>query len=323
MAASADGVGSLAISPKKKLPVVIRDSFDDIEPESMDFLLSLLDGVGKKQADLMRAVEAGPGSADLPVPEVHKIPESRTESLKAGVTLNQIPRCFRYDRTFFAPLRYYADACDIDWVLDWNKTHPFLPIGVADLETVFGILEFIVKDSCSSEDPKLSRVMGVLPSTAPPFAAVRAIYDHWIQRGSTKVNGSILKYRAYPPDHGEFRKNIQSDWRLLIKPRKSLSDPDYVKRLFERLREIRSERRKALELLRRQREAQIKDERFVRNAIRQIQKMDIGWTMLIPPTLRACERSEEEPEPEEVTQATLPRPSGPAFLKWCARSQDG
>jgi hypothetical protein len=165
--------------------------------------------------------------------------------------------------------------------------------------------------------------MGVLPSTAPPLTAVRAIYDHWIQRGTTKINGSILKYRAYPPDHGEFRKNIQSDWRLLTKPRKSLSDPDYVKRLFDKLREVRSERRKAIELLQRQQESQTKDERFVRNAIRQLQKMDIGWTMLIPPTLRACEKSQGEPEPEEVTQATLPRPPVPAFLLWCARNQEG
>jgi hypothetical protein len=319
MASIPDSGLPLAISPKKKLRIVMRDSFDDIESESMDFLLSLLDGVGKKQSDLLRAVESGPGSADLPVPEVHKIPESRIDSFRTGVTVNRVPRCFEYDRTYFSPLRYYADAEDIDWVLQWNQNHPFLPIGLPDLEGIFGILEFVVRDSCSPEDPKLSRVMGVLPSDAPPLAVVRAIYDHWIQRSATKINGSILKYRAYPPDHGEFRKNIQSDWRVLMKPRKTLSDADYIKRLFERMREVRTERRKAIELLQRQREAQVKDERFVRNAIRQLQKMEAGSALLLPPTPRACDRSEPPPEPDEVTEATLPRPPGPAFLKWCAK----
>jgi hypothetical protein len=329
MAAVSTELSGLPISPKKKLHIVIRDTFDEMEPESMDHLLSLLEVVGKRQTDLLRAVESGRSGAHLAVPEVHNFSELRAESLKTGVTLGRPPRCFQYDNAYFAPVRYFADSCDLDWVARWNGEHPFLPIGVPDLEGIFGVLEFIVKDFSTTEDPKLSRLMMLLPSDAPPFAVVKGIYDHWMQRSATKMNGSILKYRAYPPDHGELRKTLHLEWRAQLKPRKSLSDGDYIKRLFERLRDVQSERRKAIELLQRQEEAQVRDERFVRDAVKQCQKNGAPgerdsplWGLMLPPAPRACERSEGPPPPPELTQALLPLAPSPVFLKWCARAGD-
>jgi hypothetical protein len=307
----------LPIPPKKKLHVLIRDAFDDSELESSDFLLGQLDTLEKNETDIVRAVEARSGAA-VPVPEVERIPEARADCLRTGVTLSRIPRCFQYDTDYFEPIHYFADAADMAWLTQWNRGHAFVQITVENLEQVFGVLEFIVKDSCSSEDPKLSRVMLLLPEEAPPLAVVSAIYGHWVERATTKINGSILKYREHPPDHWGFRAKLQSLNRQIVKQRKSLTDWDYIRKLNERLKEVRSERQKAVELLQRQKEGQVGDERFVRKMIKQMQRAGSTCGMMIPPPMRACERV-EVPQPEEGMRATLPGPpTAPRFLKWCA-----
>jgi hypothetical protein len=131
----------------KKLRVCIRESFGDPgETETTEFLLSQLDALEKNEIDIVRAVEDGP-AGNLDVPERLKIPEERAEYLKSGVTLTTEARCFSYDTDFFEPLRYFADECDMEWMTHWNRTHSFLQVSVEDLEEVFGILEFMVKDS--------------------------------------------------------------------------------------------------------------------------------------------------------------------------------
>jgi hypothetical protein len=309
---------ALPIQPKKKLHVMIRDAFEEIESEPLDFLLSQLDLTEKNETDVVRAVESG-GGGIVPVPEVLKIPESRADYLKTGVTLTRVPRCFQYDTDFFEPIRYYADADDTEWLQRWNATQPFMQISLENLEQVFSVLEFIVKDSCSPEDPKLSRVLLLLPDDAPPLAVVSAIYGHWMERGASKMNGSILKYREYPPNHGGFQAKLQSANRTLMKQRKAMSDVEYLKRLSEKLREIQAERQRAVKLLHRQEESQVRDERFVRKAIKQVQKVNSLWGLLMAPPPRACERSVVPPL-EAMTHATLPGPpTAPRFLKWCAK----
>jgi hypothetical protein len=315
MASSAETC-PLPIPAKKKVRVFIRDAFDEVETESSEFLLSQLDALEKNETDIVRAVEAGSGAA-VPVPEVEKIPEARAGSLRTGVTVSRVPRCFQYDTDYFEPIHYFADNNDMEWLIQWNRAHPLLPITIENLEQVFSSLEFIVKDSCSPEDPKLSRLMLLLPDDSPPFAAVTAIYGHWTERSNSKLNGSILKYRDQPPDHWGFRGKLQNMNRQNVKQRKSISDADYLKKLSEKLREFQAERTKATELLQRQQESQVKDERFVRKVMRQIQRAGNPCALLVLPTPRACEKI-EIPEPQEVAQATVPGPpTGPRFLKWC------
>jgi predicted transcriptional regulator len=106
--------------------------------------------------------------------------------------------------------------------------------------------------------------------------------------------------------------------RQNVKQRKSVSDADYLKKLAEKLREFRAERKKATELLQKQQESQMKDEQFVRRIMRQIQRKGYPCTLLVLPTPRACEKI-EIPEPQQLGQATVPGPpTGPRFLKWCA-----
>jgi hypothetical protein len=139
----------------------VRDTFEDLEDESADFLLSQLDSLEKNELDIRRSVEDS--STPLPVPEVHKRPESRPEYLRSGVAIPSVPGFFRYDTDFFEPIHYFADELDLEWVAQWNQAHTFLQISPADLEIVFGTLEFMVKDAAQSEEPKLTRLLMLPP----------------------------------------------------------------------------------------------------------------------------------------------------------------
>jgi predicted secreted protein len=309
------------VKVKKKLRVVVRDTFEDLEDESADFLLSQLDSLEKNELDIRRAVEDS--SAPLPVPEVHKRPESRLEYLRSGVAIASVPRCFAYDTDFFEPVHYFADEADLEWLAQWNRAHSFLQISPADLEMVFGTLEFIVKDAAQSEEPKLARLLMLLPPGAPPLAVVAAVHEHW--RGREKVNGSVLRWREWPPDHADLRAKVTTINRNLAKTRKALGDVDYLKKLYEKLKEMQGERQKAQELLQRQQEAQIRDERFVRNAMRTVSKnAQDAASMLIMPAPRAAEKVDEIAPPQELRAATVPAPpTSPSFLKWCLAGQRG
>lgn len=94
MAERPEQAANFPVKVKKKLRGVVRDTFEDVEDESGDFLRSQLDSLEKNELDLRRSVEDS--SARLPVPEVHKRPESRLEYLRSGVAIVLVPRCFGY-----------------------------------------------------------------------------------------------------------------------------------------------------------------------------------------------------------------------------------
>jgi hypothetical protein len=131
------------------------------------------------------------------------------------------------------------------------------------------------------------------------------------------VNGSVLRWREWPPDHADLRAKMMTINRNLIKTQKALGDVEYLKELYEKLKEMQVERQKALELLQRQQEAQIRDERFVRNAMRTVAKnVQDAAAMLMMPVPRAGYPADEIAPLQELRAATVPAPpTSPSFLK--------
>ncbi|KAK8860224.1 hypothetical protein M9Y10_011889 [Tritrichomonas musculus] len=307
------------IPPKKKLRIVIKDSFEDEEDDTTDFLLNQLDATEKNERDIVKAVTS-PNNESVPVPENKKIPEISIEYLKSGAVFTAPERCFNYDSDYFEPLKYLADETDMKWVEEFNKNHKFLKVSIRDVEIVFNKIEDLVKDSII-EDPKLSQIMHLIPDPAPPFPVIKEIYEHWKSRD--KQFGSIIKYREYPPDHYNLRKFTAEQNRSLNKTRKSLNDGEYMKRLFKELKEIQNERAKAVELLAKQEEKQREDQRMLREEMRKFKKA-IGPSscFIKEPKLTEKRTFKEVEQPEILSQSTIPPPpTKPSFLKWCMNQQ--
>lgn len=307
------------IPTKKKLRIVIKDNFDDEEDDSTDFLLNQLDATEKNEQDILKAVTS-PNNESVPVPENKKIPEISIEYLKSGAVFTSPERCFNYDSDYFEQLKYFADEIDMKWVDEFNKNHKFLKVSIRDVEIVFDKIEDLVKDFII-EEPKLSQILHLIPDPAPPFAVISAIYDHWLTR--EKQNGSIIKYREYPPDHCMLRKFTADQNRSLNKTRKTLNDGEYMKRLFKELKEIQNERAKAVELLIKQEEKQREDQRTVREEMRKIKKI-IGQSpsLMKEPKMAEKRTFKETEQPEALSLSTIPPPpTRPSFLKWCMKQQ--
>lgn len=306
------------VQTKKKMRVVIRDTFEEIESDPTEFLLNQLDPLEKNEKDIVSAVQ---DNNNVPVPEVTRIAESKAEFLKSGTIFTSEHRCLNYDVDYFEPLTYYADEIDIRWVEEYNSHHKFLRVSTKDIERVFEVLEIIVKDSIN-EDPKISQVLKLLGDDPPPYVIVQAIYDHWKARD--KQNGSVIKWREFPPDHCALRQVTTTMTRGLNKIRKGLNDSEYLKRLFKELHEIQQERAKAIEVLQRQQEKQLEDERAVRQSMRKIQKHLGSSSSLIlePPPKPLNEELECVSEPSIINQSSLPHPpTKPTFLRWCMKQE--
>ncbi|OHT05883.1 hypothetical protein TRFO_26241 [Tritrichomonas foetus] len=308
------------IAPKKKLRIVIRDNFEDVENDSTEFLLSQLDATEKNEQDIVRAVSSA-NNESIPVPEVKRIPEISAEFLKSGAVFDAPERCYNYDSDYFDPLKYFADETDMKWVDDFNKTHKFLKVSIRDVEIVFEKIESIVKDYII-EEPKLSQILHLIPEPAPPYSVISAIYDHWLTR--EKQNGSIIKYREFPPDHCLLRNVTTTQNRTLFKVRKALNDGEYMKRLFKELKDIQNERAKALETLRKQEERQREDQRMLREEMRKIKKI-IGQNSCLvqePKPMKKRTFDETVNQPNLLLESTIPQPpTKPSFLNWCMKQQ--
>lgn len=309
------------IQPKKKLRVIIRDSFEEYTEDNSDFLLSQLDATEKNEQHIVRAVNSA--NESVPVPENIKIPEMEFEYLKSGVVFTAPERCFNYDSDFFDPLNYIADANDMEWVDNYNLNHKFLKVSIRDVELVFNTIEDLVKDMPPSE-PKVAEVMHLLPNHSLPYQVIEDIYDHWQDKEKWKWNdqsGSVIKFREFPPDHFNLRTTTISNKKALCKIRKSLSDQDYIKRLYKELQNVQAERDKAISTLERQEEKQREDERMLREETRKIKKLLGDDPCLIQGPKMVQKRTFKETEqPKSLCQSTIPLPpTKPSFLKWCMK----
>ena len=311
---------NLPVPPKKKLRIVIRDSFDEVLEEDKENLLNQLDATEKNEEDIVRAVRSGTKES-VPTPDNKRVPEMAAEFLKSGAVFDAPDRCFNFDSDYFEPLTYFADETDQKWVDNFNKNHKFLQVSIRDVEIVFEKIESFVKDTLT-EEPKFTQVLHMIPEPAPPYAVVSAIYEHWLTR--EKQNGSIIKYREFPPDHCQLRQVTLTQNRNLAKVRKVLNDADYIKRLFKELREIQNERAKAIELLKRQEEKQREDQRFIREEMRKIKKIIGPNSCFIhePKPIEKRTFDEVVQPPKILLASTIPQPpTKPSFLKWCMQQQ--
>jgi hypothetical protein len=298
------------IQTKKKLRVIIGDHFEPLDVDQTAFRLSQLDAAERNERDIRQHVESG---APVTIPHVNRMPESRQDFLKAGITAPPPSRAFRYDSDHFEPLRYFANATDLKWIEKFNSCHKFLCLSVPDFEDIIQAIENIVKDA--QDEPKLSRLLLLLPGDSPPLAVVSAVYEYW--QGKDKMFGSAIRFREWPPEHVDLRTKYTGLYRNLNKARKGMSDSDYLKKLLKELHEIQRERKDALDNWQKQRERQIEDERFVRKTVRTMSAaVGSAAHLLLPPTPRRCE-ADDIPPPAVLRQATLPQPpTSPAFLKW-------
>ena len=267
------------LPPRKTLPVVILESMENVvEHSNVDFLLAQIDSSEKNEKDILRVVSSVKKES-VPVPEVKDLHDSKV-FLKSGAFFHSNERCFNYDDDYFAPPIYYADNSDIDWIHEFNSSHKYLKTSIKDFEMVFNVIESIVKDNIYDE-PKLTQVLALMPDNSPPNVIVQAIYERWKQKD--KQFGSVISYREYPPDHCHLRQSSITIHRSTNKIRKQLNDLEYLKRLRKELTEIQNQKAEAIKCLNAQKEKQKQDERFVRTALRKLQKRnDIISLVCVP-----------------------------------------
>ena len=303
------------VQPKKKMSIVIQDHFDAREIERTDYILSQLDTTEKNEIDIVNAVS---GNKDgVPTPEVTAVQNYNSESLKSGSVFSAPNRCYNYDSDFFEPLEFFADEDALKFIEKFNATHKFLQMTPHDLEIVFKAIEEFAKDLLP-EPPTLEKTEYFLGSKAPPHIIVSAIFDYWQTR--PKQSGSVIKNFEFPPDHYQLRQGTQKIWRNHAKPRRDLSDTDYLKKLFEKLNEINQKREKMVAIYKEQVEKQHKEEKIVRDAYRKLKlkKTDTSSPSLTLPPKTNKENDLSIPPAHSLLDSTIPDPpNAPSFLSWC------
>lgn len=303
-----------SLPPRKTLPVVILDSMENVsEHSNVDFLLAQIDASEKNEKDILRVVSSVKKES-VPVPEVRDLRDSKV-FLRSGSFFRSNERCFNYDEDYFERPLYYADSSDIEWIREFNASHRYMRTNVRDLEMVFNTAEMIIRNRISDE-PKLAQVMAMMPENAPPNAVVQAIFERW--RAKEKQFGSAVSYREFPPDHCNLRQTAVGIHRNMNKARKQLNDVEYLRKLRKELLDIQMQKAEAVRCLNAQIEKQKQDERFVRSALRKLQKKNEIISLVCVPKPTPKKEFKEVEQQEVVTKSTLPEPANRvSFLQWC------
>lgn len=299
---------------RRKFRVVIRDHFNQ-EESDVGNLLEQLDPAEQNEVDIVAAVRK---RETLRVPTADRVTTTTQNIYRSSTHFEAPPRCFNYDSDYFAPLVYYADETDFKFIEKFNREHKFLKMSTADLECVFLACEEIVKDTLS-EAPSFEQVLLSIGSTGPPILVAEAIFHHWESR--EKQNGSVIRWRDFPPDHCDLRQEAVRSFREMNRSRKNMKPGDYLRDLFRNLAVINEERKNATELLEQTERKRLANERFVREKMRQVETRMATSTHAHAMLLETPAVQHEPAVPGKLTEdpvaSVIPEPPSPAFLHWC------
>ena len=308
------GNDEFPISAKATYPVVIFDSYN--EHHTLIAEKSALEKLDASEQNEKHIVQAAKGEGNVPTPKGNKV-EDDTWFSKSTSFFEAPNRCFVYDHDFFEEVIYYADTEDIQFVNYFNKTHKFIKMSTQQLEQIIFTIEMIVKDGVT-ELPTMDQILFLLDKEAPPYPIIEAVFKHWETR--SKLKGSILHLKEYPPDHAgirqEYIKKLSSNKKL------TKSQTSYIKKLHAELDNIQQSRSEALQLLSEQVKQRRQNIVFLREKIRKVRSSsNPKFALLLEPELNDCNDKVDE-EPKDLKCANFPigilpqPPSGPSFLKW-------
>ena len=299
------------LSVKTKIQLLVSDNITPAIIKSEKIGLRKLDGTEQNEKHVVQAVSSE--SIKVPIPKIKKIP--KTPESQSSVYFSAPSRCFIYDSSFLEPMVYYCDIQDQELIHLFNLTHKFLKMTTKQVEQVILALEMIVKDFLT-DNPPIDQVLYLLDDQAPPYPIVKAIYDHWRQR--IRLNGSLLRYLEFPPDHCGIRASHIKMITQKNKNRKNMADLTYIRRLHSELNDIREKRDDAVKLLELENQKRKENIVFIRKVMRKVKaKAPPNYSLMLQPKLRNVV-VDPDPEPDELKHSPLPGPPTiPAFLSWC------
>ena len=299
------------ISVKTKVQLIVSDNITPAIIKSEKIGLRKLDGTEQNEKHVVQAVSSE--TIKVPIPKFDKI--QKPPEGQSSVYFSSPSRCFIYDSSFLEPMVYYCDMQDQELIHLFNLTHKFLKMTTKQVEQVILALEMIVKDFLT-ENPPIDQVLYLLDDQAPPYPIVKAIYDHWRQRA--RLNGSLLRYLEFPPDHCGIRASHIKMITQKNKNRKNMADLTYIRRLHSELNEIREKREEAVKLLELEKYKRKKNIVFIREIMRKVpDNACTNYSLMLKPKLEDAD-SNPQPEPEELKHSPLPGPpTVPVFLSWC------
>jgi hypothetical protein len=206
------------------------------------------------------------------------------------------------------------------WLRHFNTVHPYLRISPDLLESVFLTIEQVVRDREVAR-PDLDTVL-LMSDAAAPREVIEALFKYW--RSRPRVDGSVLRWREWPPDVDEWRKKYREYFRQAVAPAKRKpGSPAYVNWLRVQERVLAEK----IILARGQLDLEVANLEETQHRIRAVLRSlrdrvgpgsFIGHLPFEAPPASVQKLLSHEDNADLVAYPTsLPRPRQPAFLQWC------